>query len=30
LAPNTYEMRHFLIPVLKRLSGNLLPKPWMI
>ena len=30
LAPNSYEMRHFLIPVLKRLSGNLLPKPWMI
>ena len=30
LASNSYEMRHFLIPVLKRLSGNLLPKPWMI
>jgi urease accessory protein len=30
LASNSYELRQFLIPVLKGLSGNLLPKPWMI
>ena len=30
LAFNSYEMRNFLIPVLRRFSGNLLPKPWMI
>ena len=30
LAPNSYELRHFLIPILRELSGNLLPKPWMI
>ena len=30
LAPNSYELRHFLIPILRQLSGNLLPKPWMI
>lgn len=30
LAPDSFELRRFLVPILNRLSGNSLPRPWMI
>ena len=30
LAADSFELRRFLVPILIRLSGNTLPRPWMI